>query len=160
MGDLGEFPLKYRLFLKTYHWRRINPVPWNPLNKPLNESRLVLVPTAGFITPGQEPFDESIRGGDPSYREIPADMEVYRLIETHRSQVFDHSGIRQDPNLAFPVDRLRELSENGRIGSQNHRHFSLMGSITAPGRLIRKTVPQIVPQLKQDGVDAALLIPV
>jgi len=82
------------------------------------------------------------------------------LIETHRSDAFDHSGIRQDPNLAFPIDRLRELTEAGRIGSLNHRHISIMGSVTAPGRLIKKTIPHVVPQLVSDGVDIAILIPV
>ena len=108
MGDLREFPLKYKLFLKAYPWRRIDPVPWAPLHKPLKDSRLVLVSSAGFIQPGQKPFDESIRGGDCSFREIPSDTDVTALVDTHRSDAFDHSGIRQDPNLAFPISRMRE----------------------------------------------------
>jgi hypothetical protein len=35
-----------------------------------------------------------------------------------------------------------------------------MGSVTAPGRLIKKTIPLVVPQLVSDDVDIALLIPV
>ena len=160
MADLSELPLKYRLFLKTYRWRRIDPVPWTPLKKPLRECRLVLVSSAGIVTSDQKPFDNAIRGGDPSIREIPVDVEVADLMETHRSEAFDHQGIRRDPNLAFPIDRLRELTEAGRIGSLNHRHLSLMGSVTAPGRLIKKTIPLVVPQLVSDDVDIALLIPV
>ena len=160
MGELSEFPLKYRLFLKAYQWRRIDPVPWKPLQKPLAASRLVLVSSAGIVTKEQTPFDDSIRGGDPSIREIPSDVDVGSLIETHRSDAFDHTGIRQDPNLAFPADRLRELSSAGVVGSLNHRYLSIMGSITAPGRLIKKTIPQVVPKLIEDRVDAALLIPV
>ena len=147
MGDLSEFPLKYRLFLKTYQWRRIDPVPWAPLKKPLAESRLVLVSSAGIVASDQEPFDNSVRGGDPSIREIPFDVDVSNLIETHRSDAFDHKGIRLDPNLAFPVDRLRELSEAGIIGALNHRYLSIMGSVTAPGRLLKRTIPQVVPKL-------------
>ncbi len=160
MGDLSEFPFKYRLFLKTYRWRRIDPVPWSPLKKPLGKCRLVLVSSAGIVASHQKPFDRTIRGGDPSTREIPLDVDMATLMETHRSKAFDHRGIQQDPNLAFPIDRLRELTEVGRIGSLNHRHLSLMGSITAPGRLIKKTMPLVVPQLVSDGVDIALLIPV
>ena len=160
MGDLSEFPLKYRLFLKTYQWRRIDPVPWAPLKKPLAESRLVLVSSAGIVASNQEPFDNSVRGGDPSIREIPSDVDVSSLIETHRSDAFDHKGIRLDPNLAFPVDRLRELSEAGIIGALNHRYLSIMGSVTAPGRLLKRTIPQVVPKLVEDQVDMAILIPV
>jgi len=160
LGDLNEFPLKYKLFLKAYPWRRIDPVPWAPLLKPLKDNRLVLISSAGFVLPGQEPFDESIRGGDYSFREIPSDSDVSTLVDTHRSDLFDHSGLRQDPNLAFPISRLRELEKKGRIGSINQRHLSFMGSITAPGRLVKKTLPAVANLLQTDEVDVALLIPV
>ena len=160
MGELSEFPLKYRLFLKTYPWRGLDPVPWTPLKKPLAQSRLVLVSSAGIVTSQQTPFDSAIRGGDPSIREIPSDVDVGTLNETHRSDAFDHTGIRLDPNLAFPADRLHELSAAGVIGSLNHRYLSIMGSVTAPGRLIKRTIPQVVPKLIEDQVDIALLIPV
>ena len=160
MGDLGEFSLKYKWFLKTYPWRRIDPVPWAALKKPLRKCRAALISSAGLVGPGQEPFDDSIRGGDFSFREIPADTDVTTLTDTHRSDLYDHTAIRQDPNLAFPLDRLRELVEGGRIGSLNRRHLSFMGSITAPGRLVRKTAPSAVRRLVDDGVDIALLVPV
>ncbi|MBI1951724.1 MAG: hypothetical protein HYS34_10240 [Acidobacteria bacterium] len=160
MGEPGEFPPAVRLFLKTYPWRRIDPVPWSPLHKPLAVCRLALVSSAGFVLPGQEPFDASIRGGDVSFRDIPSDAEAAALIDTHRSRSFDHSGLRSDPNLALPLDRVRELHAAGRIGSVNRRHLSFMGSITAPGRLVRDTAPRAARLLSEDGVDIALLVPV
>ena len=160
MGYLGEFPIKYRLFLKAYPWRRVHPVPWQPLQKPLKDCRLALVSSSGFITADQAPFDESIRGGDYSYREILSNIDIERLIDTHRSNIFDHSGIRADPNLAFPISRMRELEKTGRIGSLNHRHLSFMGSITAPGRLMKRTIPSALKLLKDDAVDVTLLVPV
>src|SRR5436309_11217227 len=102
MGDLNEFSLSVRLFLKAYPWRRIDPVPWMPLRKPLSQCRLALVSSAGFIMPNLAPFDDSIKGGDPSFREIPSEADVQSLIDTHRSESFDHSGLNQDPNVAFP----------------------------------------------------------
>ncbi|MBW2433018.1 MAG: hypothetical protein JRF36_05420 [Deltaproteobacteria bacterium] len=160
MGNLREFPIKYRLFLKAYPWRRVDPVPWQPLQKPLEDCRLALVSSSGFITADQAPFDETIRGGDYSFREIQSDITVDRLIDAHRSDSFDHSGIRKDPNLAFPISRMRELEKKGRIGLLNHRHLSFMGSITAPGRMLKKTLPAALKLLKDDAVDAALLVPV
>jgi hypothetical protein len=35
-----------------------------------------------------------------------------------------------------------------------------MGSVTAPSRLIKKTIPQVVPKLIEDQVDIAILIPI
>lgn len=160
MGDLSEFSLPIRLFLKAYPWRRIDPVPWVPLRKPLAQCRLGLVSSAGFVLPGQVPFEASMPGGDPSFREIPSDVDVRTLIDIHRSETFDHTGLREDPNVAFPIDRVRELTERGRIGSVNRRHLSFMGSITAPGRLMRQTAPEAARCLVVDGVDVALLVPV
>jgi len=160
MGDLSEFSLKYRLFLKAYRWRSVDSVPWTPLEKPLQDSRLVLVSSAGIVTADQKPFDKFVLGGDPSVREIPYDVDVATLLETHRSDAFDHKGIREDPNLAFPADRLREMAAAGLIGSLNHRFLSIMGSVTSPDRLINKTIPQVVSKVVEDQVDIALLIPV
>lgn len=160
LGELSQFPLIYRLFLKIYRWRRVGSMPWAPLQKPLEKSRLVLISSAGFSLPHQEPFDKSIVGGDSSFREIPSDTDVATLIESHRSNLFNHVAVKQDPNLSFPIDRMRELEKNGRIGSVNHRHLSFMGSITASRRLVNNTLPEVVNLLKMDAVDVALLIPV
>jgi D-proline reductase (dithiol) PrdB len=160
MATMNDFSLPVRLFLKSYRWRRIDPVPWAPLRRPLAESRLALVSSAGFILPGQEPFKLTLAGGDGSFREIPSDADVSLFIDTHRSESFDHKGMVRDPNLAFPIDRVRELAAAGRIGEVNHRHLSFMGSITAPGRLMRDHAPEAARQLREDGVDVALLVPV
>ena len=160
MGDLSEFSLPIRLFLKAYRWRRIDPVPWVALSKPLAQCRLALVSSAGLVLPGQPPFDHSIRGGDPSFREISSEIEVAKLMDTHRSESFDHSGMRRDPNLAFPLDRVKELAARNRIGPVNRRHLSFMGSITAPGRLVQQTAPEAARWLVADEVDIVLLVPV
>ncbi|MEJ2085219.1 MAG: glycine/sarcosine/betaine reductase selenoprotein B family protein [Acidobacteriota bacterium] len=137
MGDLSEFTLPVRLFLRSYRWRAIKQTPWAPLSKPLAESTLALVSSAGLVMPDQEPFDSSVRGGDPTYRVIPSEIDLGSLVDSHRSESYDHSGVQRDPNLALPLDRARELVASGRIGALNHRHLSFMGSITAPGRLMR-----------------------
>lgn len=160
MASLDEIPLRYRLFLKAYRWRRIDPVPWSALRRPLAECRLALVSSAGLTLPGQRGFDREARGGDPSFREIPADAPAGSLEDHHRSESYDHTGLRSDPNVAFPLDRVRELARDGRIGSVAPRHLSFMGSVTAPGRLVRDHAPAAAEILVADRVDAALLVPV
>lgn len=155
MASVDELALRHRLFLKTYPWRRIDPVPAARLQRPLAEARIAIVSTAGLVGPEQAAFDERVRGGDSSYREISDSIDVSSLIDTHRSETYDHSGVQSDPNLAFPIDRLHELHVN-----VNHRHFSFMGSITAPGRLMRESAPEVAEKLVADGVDAVLLVPI
>jgi D-proline reductase (dithiol) PrdB len=158
MAELNSLPLWLRALLRTYPWRRIDPVPCAPLRKPIEEARVALVTTAGLVTPGDAPFSSEVRGGDSSYRVIAADADVARLEEHHRSESFDHAGIERDRNLAFPLDRLRELG--GEIGSIAPRHLSFMGSITAPGWLIKHSAPEAAALLVEDKVDIALLFPV
>lgn len=160
MSEIRDLRLKDQVFVRTYKWRRIDPVPWSPLTKPLAECRLGIVSSAGLSLPGQEPFDTKAKGGDRSFREIPTDTEVASLLENHRSQAWDHRGLEQDKNLGFPLDRCRELAATGRIGSLAERHVSVMGSITAPGRFIRDTLPEIAHGFVEQEVDVALLVPV
>ncbi|HYH09544.1 MAG TPA: glycine/sarcosine/betaine reductase selenoprotein B family protein [Thermoanaerobaculia bacterium] len=157
---MSELPLATRLFVKAYRWRRVDPVPWASLRRPLREAKIALVSTAGLVLPGQEPFDDDLKGGDWSFREVPSDADVHTMRDTHRSGSFDHSGVQADPNLAFPLDRLRELVAEGTIGSVNQRHFSMMGSITLPQRLCEESAPAVASMLEADGVDAVLLIPI
>jgi D-proline reductase (dithiol) PrdB len=160
MGSFDDFPWKTRLFLSAYPWRRLDPVPWTRLRVPLPEARVALCTSAGFAAPGQPPFDESVRGGDSSFRVISDSTPATALRSSHRSESFDHTGIEADPNLGLPLDRLHELVAQGRIGSAAPRHLSFMGSITAPGRLIRDSAPAAVNLLEQDRVDLALFVPV
>lgn len=128
--------------------------------KPLSESCVAAVTTSGFSRADDPPFDASIRGGDCSYRVIPAETDLRTLRISHTSDAFDARGVKSDPNLALPLDRFHTLSAAGMIGSIAPRHFSFMGSITAPGRLINKTAPEVARLLIQDQVDAVLLTPV
>lgn len=160
MARLDDLPFRYRAFLKAYRWRRIDPVPWSPPARPLAEARLALVSSAGLTLPGQERFDHRVRGGDPSFRELPGDVDPRALEDHHRSQSFDHEGLRRDPNVAFPLERVRELAREGVIGEVAPRHLSFMGSVTAPGRLVRDVAPRAADLLAEDDVDLALLAPV
>jgi len=98
--------------------------------------------------------------GDCSYREIPNAIQTQVLINGHKSAAYDERGLETDPNLAFPLDRFRELEIEGKIGALNHRHFSFMGSIIKPKSLIEKTAPEVGHILKADDVDVAFLTPV
>ena len=160
MASLADLPLKYRLFMRSYAYRSVDWRPGAVLNKPLSEARIAAITTAAFYAPDQTPFDESIRGGDVSFRTIPLDTDVRTLAIAHRSDAFDHSGREADRNLALPLDRLKELTRSRLIGSAAACHFSFMGSVPAPGRLVSGTAPDVARLLREDGVDAVLLTPV
>jgi D-proline reductase (dithiol) PrdB len=159
MAELRDLPLWEQVFMKAYPYRQAK---WSrpAAVKPLREARIAIITSAALTLAEQTPFDSSIKGGDCSYRSIPGDVDVRSLRTSHRSHSFDREGILQDPNLAFPLDRLRELVAEGILGSLAGRHLSFMGSITAPGRLLRDTAPEAAAALREEGVDLALLVPV
>lgn len=146
--------------MKTYRYRSVDWSTGSQLKIPVSRARFALVTTAAFHLSNQSGFDESIKAGDSSYREIPTDVNFKDLRLGHRSDAFDPAGIESDPNLALPVQRFRELAEEGAIGSLNDLHISFMGSITAPGRLIQESAPAAARKLLADGVDAVFLTPV
>src|SRR5262245_33189068 len=113
MATYDDLSLYVRLFMKSYPFSRyrVAPLPCSRLARPLSASRVALVTTAGLRTPDQSDFDHSDKRGDPSFREIPKTIETHLLHESHRSYSFDHEGIRSDANLAFPLDRFRELEK-------------------------------------------------
>lgn len=160
MAKLSDLKPGYWLFMKAYPFRRVDWRPGATLIKPLKDARIALVTTAGFCRPEQPPFDMSLRGGDCSYRIIPADTDLNTLTISHSSDAFDIRGISLDKNLALPLDRMKSLVEAGVIGSVSPRHLSFMGSIAAPGRLIGETAPEAARILTEDAVDAVLLTPV
>ena len=107
MTRLSELSFPLRTFLRAYRWKRLDPVPVARLDKPLDRCRVALVSSAGLVVAGDLPFDESVKGGDWSFRLVPRDVEVQELEEHHRSDSFDHAGLAADRNVALPLDRLR-----------------------------------------------------
>ena len=77
---------------------------------------------------------------------------------THISTNFDRTGFQRDWNVVFPLDRLKELSVDGIIGSVVDYHYSFMGA-TDPSAM-EPAARDLAGLLKGDRVDAALLVPV
>jgi D-proline reductase (dithiol) PrdB len=153
---LAPFPeLPRRWAERSATARAEGPVPWTPFTKRLGESRVAVVTTGGFHLPDQPGFD--CDRGDPSFREIPADTDLGRLAITHTH--YDTRDARRDPNILLPLDRLRELVEEGAIRSLAPTHYSLMGFIPQIATLVEVTAPAIAAGLRREEVDALVLTP-
>jgi D-proline reductase (dithiol) PrdB len=160
VAEFSSLSLKYRAYMAVYRWRRIDPVPWAELRRPLVSARVALVTSAGFYRSGiDEPF-RRMTGGDSSFRALPDDVDPRSLVLGQMSDSFDHGPATADPNVAFPLEWLHQLAAAGEIGASAPRHLSFNGSITAPERMVRDTGPRAVELLLEDGVDAAVLVPI
>lgn len=132
----------------------IELAPWIA-PKPLAESTIAIVTTAGLARRGDRPF----QAGDTGYRLIPGNVDAGELSMSHASIAFDRSGFRGDPNVVFPIERLRELAAAGEIGGVANHHYSFMGAQGDPTGL-RETGEEVGRLLSRDGADAVLLTPV
>ena len=167
VAQLEDVDLAERLFLKGYPFYKYAPNKNNPaslavspLKKPISQCTVALITTAGLSLPNQPPFDVTIKMGDSSFRELPGNISPQSLEMNQRSWSFDKTGILRDRNLALPLDRLRELQVSGEIGAVAPYHFSFMGSIVGPRKLMQENAPEVARRLVAAGVDVALLTPV
>ncbi len=133
--------------------------PWTPMAKPLSESRLALVTTAGLHVRGDKPFVSRLQGGDTSFRVIPRSAGATDIIQSHTSIGFDHTGIYRDLNVTFPIDRLQELVDQGKIGSLSDNYYSFMGALRDVTGIIEESGPEVARRLKDEGVEVVLLTP-
>jgi D-proline reductase (dithiol) PrdB len=120
----------------------------------LARMRLALVSTAGLHRRSDRPFGV----GETGYRLIPQDVQANDLVMSHISTNFDRTGFQMDMNMVFPLDRLRELVEEGFIGGIAEYHYSFMGA-TPPDQM-EIEARNLAAILKKDEVDAVLLVPV
>jgi D-proline reductase (dithiol) PrdB len=139
--------------------RLAGEVPWTEPVKPLAESRVAVVATAGFHLKDQEPFDVDAQNGDVSFRVIPSDVDPKDLVVTHAH--YTHRYVDRDANCVLPVDRLRELAAAGAL-SLSPRWFSYGFAGTQTRGLIdpeRGTAHRVARALAEDGADLVVLVP-
>lgn len=134
-------------------------IPWTIVRKSVAESAIALVTTAGVHLKSQEPFDMEDPDGDPSFRAIPTDAPRADLTVTHK--YYDHSAADRDINVVLPLDRLRELLAEKRVGGIAPIMYGFMGHIH--GRHLRTllgtSAPEVARRLKSDGAEAVVLTP-
>jgi len=155
MARITDFPANER----EHHLQKIRDLPdfgTTPFvaGPPLNRRRVAIITTSGLHARSDRPFDI----GAADYRVIPGDTPAADLIMSHVSVNFDRSGFQEDVNVVFPLDRLRELKDEGVIGSISDFHYSFMGA--APIRALEPKARELAALLKKDRVDAVLLTPV
>lgn len=155
----GRFPSVSKLPEEALEVLDSGPIPWALPSKPLSESRVAIVTTAGLHLKEDAPFDMDDPSGDPTFRALPSGRPASDFTITH--DYYDHSDAEKDINIVFPVQRLRELVDVGFAGSAAGRNFGFMGHIMGPKAriLTGESAPQVARLLKEDAVDAVLLTP-
>ncbi len=148
-----------RQMLEFFPCMESDDVPWTPLGKPLAESTVAIVTTAGLHLRDDKPFNRDHPGGESTYRILPGDADNADIVQSHFSIGFDRTAIYRDINVTYPIDRMRELVENGTVGVLASNNYSFMGALRDCTVVAEQTGPEVAQRLKDEGVDLVFLTP-
>ena len=145
---------------RSYRWAQYVDVPFQPLRKPLNRSRVALVTTAAPYQP-----DKGDQGPGAPYNSAAKFYRVYSLPSDGPMDLrISHVGIDRDHTSAtdsrawLPINQLHRLAREGRIGSvAAHVH----GAPTNRSHRVtlEQDCPDLLARLRDDGADCAVLVP-
>lgn len=131
----------------------ITPPPvWTPVTKELKDMVIGLATAAGVHMKSDPRFNLA---GDFSFRVVPGDADVKDMMVSHGG--YDNGDVNKDINCMFPIDRIRELVEEGYIKGIAPVNFGFMGGGGDQDKFRNETGPEIARQLKEEGVDAVIL---
>jgi D-proline reductase (dithiol) PrdB len=132
-------------------------IPLAKLKKPLAESRLTFISTAGVQPKNSMPFDTVHPIGDYTFRRVPSyskpkDLEIHQL-------KYPTVGAKRDLNVIFPIERLQELAKEKIIGELAPNFFSFIGYNMDAQKLEETLAEDIAEAVNAEGSDVALLAP-
>jgi D-proline reductase (dithiol) PrdB len=140
----------------AYRWVESEGAPpWTPVRKPLSRSRLVLIGSGGVYRVGQKAFHFR---DDASFRVIDSRTPKDELRVSHFA--YDLRDARADPDVVFPLDTLRGLVAEGRLGALCAQAFAFMGGIYSARKVREELAPALVERVRDQRADLALLVPV
>jgi D-proline reductase (dithiol) PrdB len=137
-------------------------IPWTPMSKPLNQTTLALVTSAGISLKTDPPFDmerekrEAI-WGDRSYRSIPKGTTEKEIDVNHLH--INTTYIKQDINVMLPLARMAEFEKEGVVGRLAPTSYSFYGFQWENTEFLKEAIAPISRKMKLEGVGAVLLTP-
>ena len=145
-----------RLGYAPYRWFHAEgPSAFQPLRKPLSESRLGVLSTSGAYVVGQVAYYYK---DDTSIRAIPNDTPTGQIHFSHITENYLEDP-RRDPACMVPTDALRKLEDENVIGEVADDVLSCMGGIYSQRRVREELAPALLEAYQKQNVDAVFLIP-
>ena len=145
-----------KLGYAPYQWFQAEAEPrFTPPMKPLRESKLGMISTAGTYMPGQVAYHYK---DDTSIREIPSDTPVENIRFSHIMENYLVEA-RQDPGTVFPTEALARLNKEGIIGDLATNYWSCMGGLYSQTKVKTELIPRLVAAIHAEPIDQLLLVP-
>ncbi len=138
------------------------PIPWTPLRKPLSQTTIALVTSAGISLKTDTPFDmerekREATWGDRSFREIPRKTTEKDININHLH--INTTYIKQDINVILPLGRMAEFEKEGVIGRLAPTAYSFYGFQWENTDFLKQAIEPISMKMKLERVEAVLMTP-
>src|SRR5580700_653890 len=147
-------------YTTPYRWAHYVEAPFQPLRKPLAQSRIALVTTAAPFDPakGDQGPGAKYNGGAKFYSVYDGDTsKPHDLRISHIAYDRVHTSA-DDSGTWFPLPQLQRLAREGRIGELAPRFYG--APTNRSHRVTLETdAPEILARCRADKVDAAVLVP-
>jgi D-proline reductase (dithiol) PrdB len=137
-------------------------IPWKSLTKPLAQTTVALITSAGISLKSDPPFDMEREKrepfwGDRSYRRIPRGTTEKDINVNHLH--INTKYILQDINVMLPLARMAEFEEEGIIGHLAPNYYSFYGFQLESNDFVHEAIEPISRQMRMERVEAVLLTP-
>lgn len=128
------------------------PSIFTPVTKELKDMKIAIASAAGIHLKSDKRFNLA---GDFGYRLVPGNTPTSELMVSHGG--YDNGDVNKDINCMFPLDRLRELKEEGLIAEVAETQVGFMGGGGNQQKFTDETGPAIAKLLKDEGVDGVIM---
>ena len=154
--DMMIKKLKGEEFETEYPMPAFDRVPPNPAIEDLTKATIALVTSGGIVPKGNPDHIESSSASKYGKYDIEGFDNLTE--ETHETAHggYDPVYANQDPDRVLPVDVLRDLEKEGKIGKLHRYFYTTVGNGTAVASS-KKFAEEFSKELKADGVDAVIL---
>jgi hypothetical protein len=146
-------------YATPYRWALCAEVPFQPLTKPLGESRVALITTAAPYQPGKgdqgpgAPYNAAAK----FYTVYSGDSSIDPICGFPISPSTACTTTAEDTNTWFPLPQLWRYAAAGRIGAVAPR-FHGAPTNRSHRTTLEKDCPELLARCRADGVDAAVLV--
>lgn len=143
-------------FVTEYPMPTFDRVEPNPPVKDLSKAKIALVTSGGICPKGNPDHIESSNATRYGEYDITGvnDLTADTYETAHGG--YDPVYANEDADRVLPVDVLRDMEKEGKIGSLHHLFYTTVGNGTAVASA-KKFADEYAPKLKEAGVDAVIL---
>ena len=140
------------------------PFPWNPFApgdiapgiRDMSKATIALVTTTGIVPEGNPDHIPSSNAAIYGYYNISGADDLTENEWDTADGGYDPVYANMDADRMVPVDALRDLEKEGKIGQLYNRFWSTVGNGLTLANA-KKMADEVVPKIKRDGIDCVIV---